>query len=58
MTINSETQASCWVGSVRICTDFGESAKINLLMMQKDILGCDLMLRYNAIKAWGSVFIT
>ena len=58
MTIDGKTQVCCWVGSVRICTNSGESAKVNVLVTQKDILGFDLLLRYNAIKALDGVLIT
>ena len=49
MTIDGETQAYCGVGSVRIRTDSGESAKANVLVTQKDIPGFELLLGYNAI---------
>ena len=44
MTIDSETQLCCRVGSVRICTDSDASAKVIVLVRWKDILGFDLLL--------------
>ena len=57
-TINGETRACCEVRLVRIRTDSGESAKVNVLVTQKDILCFDLLLRYNAIKPLSGVLIT
>ena len=58
MTINDKTQACCGVGQVRIHTDSGASAKVNVLVTWKDILGFNLLLRYDTIKALGGILIT
>ena len=57
-TINGDTRACCGVGSVRIRTDSGASAKVDVLVTRKDLLGFDLLLGYDAIKALGGVLIT
>ena len=51
MTLNGLTQTCCGVESVRIHTDSCESAKVDVLVTRKDILGFDLQLGYDAIKA-------
>ena len=56
-TINGKIQVCCGVGSEMICTDSGGSAKVNVLVMRKDILGFDLQFGYNIIKALGGVHI-
>ena len=48
----------CGVGLVRIRTGSGESAKVNVLVTWKDILGFDLLLGYDTIKALGRVLVT
>ena len=42
---------------MRIRTDSGESAKVNMLVTRKDILGLYLLLRYDATKVLGGVLI-
>ena len=56
-TIGGETQACCGVGTVEIHTDSGVSAEMSVLVTQNDLLGFDLLLGYDAIKALGGVTI-
>ena len=44
ITINSETQTFCGVGVSEDSYDSGEFAKVNVLVIGKDILGFDLLL--------------
>ena len=56
-TIGGETQACCGAGTVKIHADSGVAAELNVLVTQGDLLGFDLLLGYDAIKALGGVVI-
>ena len=58
MTINSLSQACCSVGTVTICNEKGDTAEVDVLVMQEKPLGYDLLLGIDAIRAFGSVMIT
>ena len=56
--IKGKAWVCCGVGSVWIYIDSSEPAKVNVLVMWKDILSFDLLLRYDAMKALDGVLIT
>ena len=57
-TINGKTRVCRGVGSVKIRTDAGNSAKIDALVVREKPLEFDLLLGFDAIKALGGVLIT
>ena len=56
MTINGLSQACCGVGTVTICDEKGDTAEVDVLVIQEKPL--DLLLGIDAIRAFGSVIIT
>ena len=58
MTINGLSQACCGVGTVTICLKKGDTAEVDVLVMQEKPLGYDLLLGIDTIRAFGGVMIT
>ena len=53
MTINGLSQASCGVGTVPIFDEKGDTAEVDILVMQQKPLAYDLLLGIDAIRAFG-----
>ena len=58
MTINGLSQVCCSVGTVTICDEKGDTAEVDILVMQEKPFGYDLLLGIDVIRAFGSVMIT
>lgn len=57
-TISGRIRACCRVVTVNICTDNGNSAEVDVVMMSDKPLGFDLLARIDAITALGGINIT
>ena len=58
MTINGLSQASCGVGTVMICDEKGDTAEVDVLVMQEKPFAYNLLLGIDAIRAFKGVMIT
>ena len=56
--MSGDATKSHGIGTVKVCTDTGNSANIEELVVHERPLDFDLLLGYNAIKALGGVQIT
>ena len=57
-TMSGDATKSHGIGTVKVCTDTGNSANIEELVVHERPLDFDLLLGYDAIKALGGVLIT
>ena len=57
MTIGGMSRPCCGVGMVTIGTEGGNPAKISLMVVHGKPLGYDLLLRIDAIRAWGGIAV-
>ena len=56
--MSSDATKSHGIGTVKVCTDTGNSANIEELVVHERPLDFDLLLGYDVIKALGGVLIT
>ena len=57
MTIIGLSQACCGAGTVTICDEKGDTAEVDVLVMQEKPLDYDLLLGIDATRAFGGVMI-
>ena len=57
-TMSGEASKSHGIGTVKVCTDTGNSTNIEEVAVHERPLDFDLLLGYDAIKALGGVLIT
>ena len=57
MTIGGMSRSCCGVRKVTIATEGGNSAKISVLVVHGKLLGYDLLLGIDAIRALGGVAV-
>ena len=57
-TMSGDATKSHGIGTVKVCTDTGNSVDIEELVVHERPLDFDLLLGYDAIKALGGVLIT